>query len=72
MKSDDMLKMTAGIILVPIVASIVISGVKGSIIAVGSLIEHIKYKRKIKKGLKDGSIVKIDGQYYEVHTEEEA
>ena len=28
-------------------------------------IDTIAYKRKIKKGLKDGSIVEIDGLYYE-------
>lgn len=26
----------------------------------------IKYKRRIKQGLKDGSVVEIDGKYYEV------
>ena len=29
-------------------------------------VEWVKYKHKIKKGLKDGSIIEIDGQYYEV------
>lgn len=31
----------------------------------------IKYKRRIKKGLKDGSVVEIDGKYYEVKPESE-
>lgn len=31
----------------------------------------IKYKRRIKEGLKDGSVVKIDGKYYEVKPESE-
>lgn len=29
-------------------------------------ISEIKHNRKIKKGLKDGSIVEVDGEYYEV------
>lgn len=29
-------------------------------------VEWVKYKYKIRKGLKNGSIIKIDGQYYEV------
>ena len=29
-------------------------------------VEKIKFNRKMKKGLKDGSIVEIDGKYYEV------
>lgn len=39
---------------------------------VGNGVEWIKYKRKIKKGLKDGSIVEIDGKYYEVELESES
>ena len=31
----------------------------------------IKYKRRIKQGLKDGSVVEIDGKYYEVKPESE-
>lgn len=31
-----------------------------------SLIDEIKYHKKIKNGLKDGSIVEINGKYYEV------
>ena len=33
-------------------------------------ISHLAYKRKIKKGLKNGSVIEIDGQYYEVNIEE--
>lgn len=36
--------------------------------AIGSmdLVRKVKYKRYVKKGLKKGSVVKIDGEYYEV------
>ena len=29
-----------------------------------------KYEKKIKKGLEDGSIIEIDGQYYEMKVKE--
>lgn len=32
-------------------------------------ISKLAWKHKIKKGLKDGSIVEIDGQYYEATIE---
>lgn len=72
MKDDKLLKVAAGIVLVPIALGIVGSAIRGAILGSVSLVERIQYKRKIKKGLKDGSIVEIDGQYYEVMTEEEA
>ena len=33
-------------------------------------ISKVAYKAKIKKGLKDGSIIEVDGQYYEVNVED--
>lgn len=72
MKNDNLLKVAAGIVLVPIALGIVGSAISGVILGGVSLVERIQYKRKIKKGLKDGSIVEIDGQYYEVMTEEGA
>lgn len=33
-------------------------------------VEKVKFNKKIKKGLKDGSICEIDGNYYEVKIEE--
>lgn len=36
---------------------------------VGNVVETIKFKRKIRKGLKDGSIVEVNGEYYEVNKE---
>lgn len=32
-------------------------------------INHLAYKMKIKKGLKEGSIIEVNGQYYEVEVE---
>lgn len=54
-------------VAIPLVSSI------GSVI-VGGVKTH-QYNRKIKKGLKEGTIVEINGQYYEARieqTEEEA
>ena len=49
-----------------VVAPIVINGVITIINLTGIGINNILYNRKIKKGLKDGSIVEVNGEYYEV------
>lgn len=54
-----------GLVVAPIVINGVIAGINLGIAG----INKISYDRKIKKGLKDGSIVEIDGQYYEVKTD---
>ena len=54
------------IIVVPIVVrGLVFVGAVGYAGAKG-VIDQVKFNKKIKQGLKDGSIVKIDGKYYEV------
>ena len=57
-----------GLVLVPFV-------VNTSISIVGAVAAHVEYlgnrhayNKRIKKGLKDGSIILIDGQYYEIET----
>jgi len=70
MKDNDIVKVGAlaviGVILVPIV-------VDTSISIIGTVAAHVEYlgnrhayNKRIKKGLKDGSIILIDGQFYEV------
>lgn len=54
------------IFIVPLIIRWFIYGVSVLIDFVSTWINTIKRKRKIKKGMKDGSIVKIDGEYYEV------
>ena len=49
-----------------VVAPIIFNGVIAGLSLIGEGINSISYNRKIKKGLKDGSIVEINGQYYEV------
>ena len=55
-----------GLVVVPAVIGATIR--LGCIVADG--INHLVYKMKIKKGLKEGSIIEIDGQYYEVEKTE--
>ena len=49
-----------------VVAPIIINGGIAVINLGIAGINKISYNRKIKKGLEDGSIVEIDGKYYEV------
>lgn len=49
-----------------VVAPIIINGGIAVINLGIAGINKIAYNRKIKKGLEDGSIVEIDGKYYEV------
>ena len=51
-----------GLVLVPAV----LTGALAGITLVYNGVNKIAYNRKIKKGLEDGSIVEIDGKYYEV------
>lgn len=53
------------------IAAIVMTVAPLIIYAVDWGVATIKYKRRIKKGLKDGSVVEIDGKYYEVKPESE-
>lgn len=55
----------AGFVGLVVVPTLIGGGLK--LIAIGaSGIEYLINLRKIKKGLKDGSVIKVDGKYYEV------
>lgn len=61
----------AGLVFVVLVAGpVILNGVVAmaelTFTGVSNGIEKLKFNRKIKKGLKEGSIVEIDGKYYEV------
>jgi len=68
-KDNELITLAAIIILVPVVVCARISAGIG-IINLGingvNKIRQMKYYNKIKKGLKEGSIVEIDGEYYKV------
>ena len=69
MKEKDViclaLNVIGGIILVN--ASITLIGY--AYVGIGNAIIKSRFNKKIKKGLKDGRIIEIDGQYYEVQNE---
>ena len=70
MKDNKIIKVAAisfiGLVAVPAVIGATIG--LGCVVA-DRIINHLAYKMKIKKGLKEGSIIEIDGQYYEVEVE---
>lgn len=71
MKNDnELITLAAIIILVPVVISAGIGIINLGINGVNK-IRQMKHYNKIKKGLKEGSIVEIDGQYYEIQNTEE-
>jgi hypothetical protein len=55
-----------GLVVAPAVLT---AGYNLVVVPIANGISHLVYKAKIKKGLKNGSIVEIDGQYYEVIVE---
>jgi hypothetical protein len=61
------------LILAPIIIGAVANIGIGIYNGVAGTINRVAYNKKIKKGIKDGSIVEVDGVYYEVvETVEEA
>ena len=54
------------LILAPIIIGAVANIGIGIYNGVAGTIVRVKYNKKIKKGIKDGSIVEVDGIYYEV------
>ena len=74
MENDDILKTGMFVLGVVILAPIVINGtcmaVAYTYAGIANGISKIKFNKKMKAGLKDGSIVKIDGKYYEVEVED--
>jgi len=70
MNDDTLIKVVAVVILAPIAVGAVISVINGGI-AVVNAVNNKRYNNKIKKGLKEGRLVEIDGCYYEVVTTNE-
>lgn len=62
MKNEDYLKLVAGIILIPIAvnigAVIVLAGYNG--------INKLRFRKQMKKRIKEGNVIIIDGEFYEV------
>lgn len=64
MENNTLVKMAAIVILAPIAVGTVI-GVINIGIGVKNAIVKAKFNHKLKKGLEEGTIVEIDGKYYE-------
>jgi len=64
-KDNDLVTLAAIVILVPVVIGIGISVINLGIMGING-IKQARFNKKMEKGIKDGSIVVIDGQYYEV------
>jgi len=54
------------LVVVPAVVGIAFSAIGHVAVGVGNVINEVKFNKKIKQGLKDGSIIEIDGKFYEV------
>lgn len=63
-------KIAAGIVIASVVAPVAFAVIGGTCNTIANAVDRVKSKRKIKKGLKDGSITEIDGEYYEVMIED--
>lgn len=77
MNDEKIIKLAAvgflGLVVAPMVIGGAITVIGAAATGIGNLVNTIKFNKKIKKGLKEGSITEIDGKYYEVEqTVEEA
>jgi len=70
MSDDKIVKIAAvtivAVIAIPILVKTAVIVGSATYCGITNAINTAKYKKKIKKGLKDGSIVERDGQYFEV------
>ena len=70
MDDNKIIKIAATGFVIFVVAPVVIGAAATIVGGVANGVSKVMYNHKIKKGLKDGSIVEIDGNYYEVSAEE--
>ena len=75
MKDKDIVDLAVmgfvALVVVPAVVGITFSAMGHIAVGVGNVINKVKFNKKIKKGLKDGSIIELDGKFYEVETDGE-
>ena len=71
MKNDKIIKIAAitiiGVILVPRIINTGATLIGETCTMISNIVNKSKFNKRIKNGLKDGSIVEIDGQYYELN-----
>lgn len=63
---DIILLVIGCILIVPVLVQLVIFGVSCIYGSIANLYNRIEFRNRMKKGLKDGTIVQVDGQFYEV------
>ena len=70
MDNDKIVRIAAvgfiGLVVVPAVVGITCNLIYNTGVVICNAVNKSKYNKKIKKGLEDGSIVEIDGTFYEV------
>ena len=62
MSNKDIAKIVLAVSVAPVIVSIAMGGIAIGIGGIANLIP----KHKIKKGLKNGTVVEVDGTYYNV------
>jgi hypothetical protein len=62
MKNEETIKLVAAVGFITLVVA---PAVIGATVGIIGSVANIVHNHKIRKGLKNGSIVEIDGQYYE-------
>lgn len=62
MSNKDIAKIVLAVSVAPVIVSIAMGGIAIGIGGIANLIQ----KHKIKKGLKNGTVVEVDGTYYNV------
>lgn len=61
-----------GMVVVPAVVTLGVNVIGRTAVGIVNAVNKAKYNKELKKGLEDGSIVELDGQYYEIVDAEEA
>jgi len=76
MKDDEIIRIAAigfiAIVVAPVVIGATLKVIGGTAVGISNMINKVKFNAQIKKGLKDRSIIEVDGKYYEVENIEEA
>jgi hypothetical protein len=71
MEDNKIIKLAAIIIVGSVVIPIAIDSIWYIGATVVNSVNKVKFNKKIKKGLKDGSIIEIDGKFYGVEVSKE-
>lgn len=69
--TNNLIVVACSVILAPVVAGIGLKIIGGTIGTVGGIIDRMNYKKTIKQGLKEGSIVEVDGKYYTIEVSDD-